>query len=240
MKKISIPSEEGAWHFDISSCGEFIVNAWSLRVLSQHKCKNGYYRVWSTSTDGKRKSFMSHRLVALAYLDNPENLPEVNHKDGNKDNNRSWNLEWCSRKENVTHARDVLKKNISATHSIYDDCQVLTMHTLKGHTKQAELAEHYKCHQATISKIQLGKHHEDIYVSINANRARKRSLLSMDIRFFKPRDKTLQCVHFVDCESCAEWCADFRDEEGSSYDYYCEKHKQELVEKTKTASQRSL
>ena len=49
---------------------------------------------------------MIHRLVALSFIPNPQNLPEVNHKDGNKRNNASTNLEWMTRSQNTRHAFD--------------------------------------------------------------------------------------------------------------------------------------
>lgn len=64
-------------------------------------CK-GYYSI-VMYRDGKEKNISIHRLVALAFLPNPDNLPEVNHKDENKTNNMVGNLEWCSKSYNINY-----------------------------------------------------------------------------------------------------------------------------------------
>lgn len=67
----------------------------------------GYNAVALRVFDGKKsiqKLFKIHRLVAKYFIPNPNNLPMVNHKDGNKTNNNKSNLEWCTNRENTIHA----------------------------------------------------------------------------------------------------------------------------------------
>lgn len=65
------------------------------RILKPGKNKDGY-SVVVLRKDCKGKSYYIHRLVAEAFLPNPHNLPEINHKDENKENNHVDNLEWCT------------------------------------------------------------------------------------------------------------------------------------------------
>ena len=66
----------------------------------------GYHRVNLINHQFKKKRFNVHRLVALAFLPNPENKSEVNHKNAIKIDNRAINLEWMTRKENQNHAKE--------------------------------------------------------------------------------------------------------------------------------------
>lgn len=73
------------------------------RDLSTKECKDGYLYVDLTDKDGKRKSYKAHRIVAEHFVRNPLNLPVVNHRNENKHDNRSSNLEWCSVKYNLNY-----------------------------------------------------------------------------------------------------------------------------------------
>ena len=85
--------------YGITSCGRI----WSYRnemFLKPKITKDGYLKV-KLCKNGKMKHICVHRLVAMAYIPNPENLPEVDHKDNNKTNNCVNNLQWLSHKDNT-------------------------------------------------------------------------------------------------------------------------------------------
>ena len=100
------------------------------RIYKNRKCKelikktsvaNGYERI-GLSKNGEIKYFSIHRLVAEAFIDNPKNLPCINHKDTNKRNNKVDNLEWCTHKENNNygnHYNKIMLKRVIKTMNKY-------------------------------------------------------------------------------------------------------------------------
>ena len=92
--------------YDISEDGE-VKNTNTNKHLKKQINNSGYYRV-ELSKKGRSKKLFVHRLVALSFIPNIENLPQVNHKDGNKLNNNVSNLEWITASNNKKHAFRVL------------------------------------------------------------------------------------------------------------------------------------
>ena len=80
---------------------------------------NRYYKIRLTNEYGKEKSTYLHRLIAEAFIPNPENKPCVNHKDCNPLNNNANNLEWVTQKENIHHS--IKRGRLNRTSKIFLD-----------------------------------------------------------------------------------------------------------------------
>lgn len=72
-------------------------------ILKPYINLRGYYSVCLVKHN-KPKTYRLHRIVAQAFIPNPDNKPQVNHIDGDKSNNKAENLEWCTQSENMKHA----------------------------------------------------------------------------------------------------------------------------------------
>lgn len=97
------------------------------KILSASKKDNGYYTV---SINGNNEYV--HRLVAKAFIDNPNNLNEINHKDEDKSNNRVDNLEWCTKSYNVYNdysikCKSKIIKIYNGTETIYNSVSEATI-----------------------------------------------------------------------------------------------------------------
>lgn len=81
------------------------------RIMKFQELPNGYLSICLTKNK-KQKRFLGHRLVALHFIPNPDNKPEVNHLDENKQNNTITNLEWVTRKENENYGTKIQRNKI--------------------------------------------------------------------------------------------------------------------------------
>lgn len=95
--------------YQVSDCGE-VLSLNSRKLLIPQTSSTGYLYV-NLYKGGKMKSVKIHRLVAKLFVPNPENLPQVNHKDENKLNNKADNLEWCTLKYNHDYGTGVLRSH---------------------------------------------------------------------------------------------------------------------------------
>lgn len=103
VKMKDIPGWEGL--YACTTKGE-IYSYRSNKFLSPSKTKRGYLHVTFTR-DGNRYDYRVHRLIAMTFLDNPENKPQINHIDGDKLNNYLSNLEWVTPEENIEHGKQL-------------------------------------------------------------------------------------------------------------------------------------
>lgn len=95
----------------------------------------GYLRVKLTLKN-KSKYIMVHRLVAEAFISNPENKRCVNHKDGNKKNNNLSNLDWMTHSENRLHAMETGLVNVEKLRKTSSKIEKITIHNIKGWNKR--------------------------------------------------------------------------------------------------------
>lgn len=125
-------------------------------VLRQAPVDVGYYRVSLCDTRGIRHKRV-HRLVAEAFIENPDNKPCVNHLDGVIDNNNLTNLEWCTYSENMKHSFEVLGRKVNQKLT-REEMESIYSRWKSGETRRA-ISKSYDVHEGTIGKIiyKMGK-----------------------------------------------------------------------------------
>ena len=116
-----IPGYEG--YFEVSNLGNFRsmdrmvkyknngLRKYPGKPLKVEQMQDGYQRI-VLMKEAVKKRYMCHRLVALTFIENPNNLPQINHKDGVRNNNIVNKLEWCYQIQNTQHSINVLGKTM--------------------------------------------------------------------------------------------------------------------------------
>jgi uncharacterized protein YerC len=158
-----------------------------IRKLLTNKHKQGYSLI-DLCKDGKVKKHLVHRLVAVAFLDNIDNKEQVNHINGNKEDNRVENLEWNTRSENQIHSiRLGLRTTIGEknSQSKINSKQVILI--LNDNRPYKEIQQDYKISISTISDIKRGYSWTHITGKINLKKENNRMQV---LEAFKENGKT--------------------------------------------------
>lgn len=134
----------------------------SGKITKGSKAVNGYMRV-----SIKKKFYYVHRLIATQFIPNPDNLPQVNHKDMDPSNNEVSNLEWCDNGGNVKHSYDnnpTRKTTIpgNSRKSKLTNEQVLWVIENLGKISQREMARQLGVSHRVIFHIKTGRTHSNI------------------------------------------------------------------------------
>ena len=122
-----------------------------MRLKSFSKHSQGYCAVHMYEGQVLDKQYV-HRLVAQAFISNPEKLPQVNHRDGDKSNNAAENLEWCSGSKNCQHAVDTqlyeMQRGEANGHAVLTESDVVMIR---------ELASKGMLHREIASLVNVGR-----------------------------------------------------------------------------------
>lgn len=145
----------------ISNLGN-IKNGNTGRLLKTHtnKVNRVIVTVAPEGRQGKSISLSLHRCVAIAFLGSPREGQEVNHKDGNPQNNQVDNLEWCTRSENIKHAYDnelmFSKTGLDSPVSVLTEEQISIIRSNALSLSDRQYARMYGVHHTTVGRCRRG------------------------------------------------------------------------------------
>lgn len=127
------------------------------RVLKKHKA-NGGYNVVALHKNKNQKTYKVSRLIGITWKDNPDNKPEINHKNSIRTDDRAENIEWCTRSENVKHSYDKGNANQKGEKNAYSKLTKKKVLSIRdkydsGKYSQIELSDMFNISKTTIHNV---------------------------------------------------------------------------------------
>lgn len=140
--------------YQVSNLGRIKSLTRYKKILKLNLTTNGYYKI-SLCKNKKIKTYLVHRLVGIAFIKNPHNLSQINHKDGVKTNNSTYNLEWVTCSQNIKHGFEKglqynsNKKEISCSNgmifeSSYEASKWLNINIYKGSKNEVSMSKNIR------------------------------------------------------------------------------------------------
>ena len=153
---------------NLGNVKSFKVDKVNGKIMKPYCSTKGYLQI-DISLDGRKREhrvhLAVHRLVAMQFIDNINNLEQVNHIDGNKLNNNVTNLEWCTKEENQNHAvrTNLMQHGEDRPSAKLKESDVLEIYKLKGIMKASDIANKYGVSKNTINCILRGSKWKYLY-----------------------------------------------------------------------------
>jgi hypothetical protein len=145
--------------YKISSLGNVKSTHKKIEIILKPKKDKYGYLTFTLAKNSAKRSQTIHRSVAIAFIDNPENKPQVNHINGIKHDNSFLNLEWVTQSENQIHAIDNNLQPVGEKHykSVLKERDIINIRNLQGLKTLTEIAYDFNVGKATVRDILRGK-----------------------------------------------------------------------------------
>lgn len=181
------------------------------RIMTPALDSGGYLFVQLYKADGKTKPIRINRLVAEIFVPNPDDKPQVNHKDGHKMNNFVENLEWATSSENIQHAvdnglREAQRGTDRYNAKIKDEADIIFIRDNPDDLTGRELAEMFGVVEATISEIQRGLKYKNVGGKVRVKNQHSYNYIPDDTRkkIHRLRGQGIKIKVLVELFGCSE------------------------------------